>query len=132
MNGIEALGKRETILVMTLPGDRRDEDIITTVQATHGFVQTYLLHDSHDRRGRQPNAVPELMRSQLPSDAKCEILPNQDEAIQRAWQYAQPGDRVVVIADLVDNTIEKLMSLAKSGEEDAACDAPMTRPVGQP
>jgi cyanophycin synthetase len=132
MDGIEALGKRETILIATLPGDRRDEDIIATIQATRGHAQAYILHDSYDPRGRRKNEVPELMHSQLPSDVRCEIVTDQEAAIARAWQLARPGGRLVIIADDVDTSIHKLLTLAKTGEEDASCDAPLMRPLEQP
>jgi cyanophycin synthetase len=128
MEGVEALGKRRTVMVLGLPGDRRDEDIEETVRATIPYVSTYILHDlKDDRRGREESEVPKLMQRALPSDAHSEIAADQRAGIFRAWEMLKPGDRLIVTADLVDDTIQMLRALVDTVSEDSACDIPLMR-----
>lgn len=126
MQATEALGQRHTTLIMGLPGDRRDEDLAATIKATIPYVDHYILHDLTDRRDRQPYEVPQLLRNHLPGDVDCDLTENQHEAILKAWSQMQPGDRLIVIADLVDETIQLLRSLTSSLVEDASCTGPIT------
>ncbi len=131
MTAVKALGDRRTVMIATLPGDRRDEDITATIGATVGYVDAYVLHDSYDRRDREQNEVPKLMCSSLPAGTSCEIVVDQEAALHRAWQQVKAGDRLIVTADIVDETIEMLHSFARSATEDAICEAPLTRPIGE-
>jgi cyanophycin synthetase len=123
---VGALDKRKTLLVFTLPGDRKDEDLIATLKATIPFADAYILHDSMEQRGRGPYEVPRLLEKHVPSDKSYEIAANQRDALVKAWQLVHPGDRLVVIADLVDETIDLLRDMAKSGTEEIACVSPLT------
>lgn len=124
--GVAALGKRHTLMVIGLPGDRRDSDLMATIDATIPFVDEYILHDLLDRRGREENEVPKLMQSRLPPDRPCTIIANQHEATLEAWRRAKAGDRLVIIADVVDDSLSTLSGLADSVAEDAACLTPMS------
>jgi cyanophycin synthetase len=126
---VGALDKRKTLLVFTLPGDRKDEDLIATLKATIPFADIYILHDSMEQRGRGPYEVPRLLEKHVPSDKSYEIAANQRDALVKAWQLVHPGDRLVVIADLVDETIDLLRDMAKSGTEEIACVSPLTEEV---
>lgn len=118
MEAVSSLGERSTTLVMGLPGDRRDEDLIASIRATISHVDSYILHDLQDRREREAYEVPKLLHQQLPSEMPCEFAENQEEAIRKAWHRLQPGDRLVILADLVDATIETLQALPKHKSED--------------
>jgi cyanophycin synthetase len=131
---LEALGQailslppRHTIMVMTLPGDRRDQDLINSGITTLPYVDGYILYDAKERRGRAVNEVPELIRRHLPADTPCEIVPNEDEAIQRGCQIARSGDRFIIICDdPVEKTLATLSSLAESTTRDQACAYPVS------
>jgi cyanophycin synthetase len=128
---LDAIGKRRTVMVIGLPGDRRDEDLRATFEATLPFVDEYILHDLEDRRERAENEVPHLMASSIPTDKSYEIVPDQNEGILHAWKRVRPGDRLVVIADIVDKSLELLQSLAESVTEDASCVAPLSQEHSQ-
>jgi cyanophycin synthetase len=127
MESMRALGDRRTTMVAGLPGDRRDEDIQATIRATVPDIDHYILHDLLDRRGRSTNEVPHLMKAALPEDTPVEFTPNQEDAILRAWQIVKSGERLIVLADLVDEAIETLRKLALSADDDAECDMPVAR-----
>lgn len=122
---IAALPERRTVMSFTLPGDRRDEDLIESTRATLAYVDAYVIYDSADRRGREINEVVDLMCQQLPPDVSCSTAMGQEEGIHMAWRQVRPGDRLIVICDEVDESLEILHSLAKSIDEDRACVNPL-------
>jgi cyanophycin synthetase len=124
---VEALGQRRTVLVAGLPGDRRDDDLIATIDATHDFADTYVLYDLADRRGRAPRELPTLLSEHVPPDRPCAFASNQAEAIARGWQRVTPGDRLVVIVDEVEAAIEQIHHLRAAMTQDAACITPIAR-----
>jgi cyanophycin synthetase len=123
---LESLGPRRTTMVLGLPGDRRDEDLIATFDATVPFVHRYVLHDLQDRRGRSPRQLPGMLAARVPDGVACATAGDQHEAIQAAWRALRPGERLVVIADVVEEALDTLASLGDAEESDAACDAPVS------
>jgi cyanophycin synthetase len=123
---IRALDSRYTVLAFTLPGDRRDEDIIESTALTTSFVDAYVVYDSVDLRGRAPDEIPQLICQHLPADLPCQIAKGQPEGILRAWQMVRPGDRLVVIADEVNEALEILQSLPSGSANDLICETPLT------
>jgi cyanophycin synthetase len=120
---VQAIGSRRTVLVIGLPGDRRDEDLAATIRATLGWADHYVLHDALDRREREPNVVPELLRKEIEADgrASCEIARDDVEAIRAAWLELKPGDRLVIVADVVDHLLQTLKRYAGYETDEAAC-----------
>jgi len=127
MEAVQALGERNTIFVGGFPGDRRDEDLIATIMATVSVVNRYFLYDLTDRRKRDVGEVPTLLKSHLPQDVQCEIVSDEHTAIYKAWKAAQPGDRLVIIVDLVDESIEIINQLISHTAEDDGCTLPITQ-----
>jgi cyanophycin synthetase len=117
---VGALGTRRTVMVIGLPGDRRDEDLVRTLQPTVSFADEYFLHDLEDRRGRKPGEVPALLQSHLPHKTPSAIVENQRVAIQQAWRSLRAGDRLVIIADIVDEALNVIKSLS-ARDDDADC-----------
>lgn len=125
---IAALGERRTHMVISLPGDRRDGDLIETMKATLPYVDEYVLHDQEDRRGRAPLEVPNLLKSCLPDDKQSAIVPAPDAAIWHAWKQVRSGERLIVIVDEVAQALAALQVLADCapGVEDGACTMPLS------
>jgi cyanophycin synthetase len=123
---VQALGRRHTVLVLGLPGDRRDMDLQAAIEATQTFADAYILHDLHDRRGRTPNEVPRLLRRHLPAHVPCTYAPDQQTAMRQAWHNLQPGERLIVIADIAEEALQTLHTLAEgtSTATEEACAAP--------
>lgn len=122
----KGLGERRTVMVMTLPGDRRDEDLIATFEATFPFVDAYVLQDQKDLRGRSPMEVPYLLQQHLPADVPYVFAADQYEGAFKAMQMVRPGDRLILIADIVDDVIEVLRSMADPKSDEAECLAPLS------
>jgi cyanophycin synthetase len=87
-----------------------------------------VLHDlKEDMRGRAPGETPALIRAALPTDAHVEIVSDQHAGLLRAWELAQPGDRLIVVIDLVDEAVAMLHALEQSVAHDSECENPMMR-----
>jgi cyanophycin synthetase len=117
---------RRTIMAIGLPGDRRDVDLLATFQATLPAVDEYVLYDLKDRRGRAELEVPRMMKSCLAQGTPYHFAADQREAILRAFQRTRAGDRLVIIADIVDDALEVLQALSEV-DEDSACESPVER-----
>jgi cyanophycin synthetase len=122
---VQTLGKRRTILAIGLPGDRRNEDVLNTVQASLDFADAYLFFDLDNLRGRKAGELPELMCSAIPNDRDCMIVSDEIVAINTAWAWASPGDRVVLIIDNVDRGLQQIAELGSLVFTDAACEQPL-------
>jgi cyanophycin synthetase len=120
MDAVSTMGNKRTVMVIGLPGDRRDKDIKASISATKGVVDAYVLHDLSDRRERPINEVPEVMREAIEPGTPAFIAEDQMKGIDIAWRQLRVGDRLIVIADEVDKTVEHLQSLGRPGRSDGA------------
>jgi cyanophycin synthetase len=128
---VQALGERRTIVALHLPGDRRDEDLLATIDATTSWTDEYILFDMEDRRGRAVNEVPELMAAYLPPDKPWRIYADQRRGVSAAWASARPGDRVMLLIDDVDDGLLLLDQLTGVGADSVLCEAPITARDGR-
>ena len=119
---------RRTVMVIGLPGDRRDEDLLATVKETLPFVDEFVFHDLKDRRNRAENEVPMLMRSCLEPGTPHEFAQDAHTGILRGFARTRPGDRLVIIADIVDEALATIRQLSAEDETATeACETPVTR-----
>jgi cyanophycin synthetase len=128
MAAVNAMPPRHTTMIIGLPGDRRDEDLIHSMQATVEGIDSYILHDLQDRRERQPNEVPQLLRQQIPDGVACEIVSSQEEGIKKALSRLEAGQRLIIVADIVDESIEVLERIQGYEGNDIACGVPNQKP----
>jgi cyanophycin synthetase len=126
---VEALGARRSVMLLALPGDRLDADLAASVDATVGYVDEYVLYDSADRRGRAPLEVPRIMQERVPPTVPSTLAASRDEGIREAWRRVRPGDRLILIADEVQGTLECLHGVCGIGSEDSGCRSPITSEV---
>jgi cyanophycin synthetase len=119
--------RRRTVMVLGLPGDRRDDDLLATLAATRRFADAYVLHDLEDRRERAESEVPRLLYAALPTSARAEIARDQREAVAQAWKQVRPGDRLVITVDHADDAIAAVRALehAERGAREDACGSPL-------
>jgi cyanophycin synthetase len=118
---VNTLDARRTHVVMGLPGDRRDEDLLRTLDASKTFAHSYVFHDLKDARDREPGEVPRLLSARVAPGTAVDIAPTQLEALRRVWRAVRPGDRIVVVVDDVDETLAAVQALA----DEEACTFPV-------
>jgi cyanophycin synthetase len=123
---VKALVPRYTVMALTLPGDRRDRDLLESARMTLDYVNAYVLYDADDRRDRAPNEVPQLIKSNLPPHIPSEIAPAEREAIIKAWEMVPEGGRLIVICDEPERALETLKQMTGQFGNDLECVYPMT------
>ena len=109
---LDVAGRR--IVVLAAPGDRRDQDIADTARAAAGSFDHYICRRDDRPRGRGPDEVPRMLRDALlekgvPPSA-IELIPDEQEAHQRALSLAEPGDLVLLFADALTRTWKQVIN----------------------
>jgi cyanophycin synthetase len=123
---VGALEPRRTVLVLALPGDRRDEDLRASVEATKSFAHAYVLYESINQRGRAEGETPQLLQSFLDPATPCAHASDVLEAARVGWQHVQPGDRLIVIVASGEHAEQVLHIFAQSSDKDIACVDPIS------
>ena len=109
---LDVTGRR--IVVLAAPGDRRDQDIADTARAAAGSFDHYICRRDDRPRGRGPDEVPRMLRDALIGKgvppAAIEMIPDEQEAHQRALSLAEPGDLVLLFADALTRTWKQVIN----------------------
>jgi cyanophycin synthetase len=108
---IEPEGRR--IVVLSAPGDRRDEDIREIAEIAAGHFDYFICRCDDNRRGRGKDEVAVMLKNALlekgiESD-RIEVIADEQEATSRALQVAEPGDLVLVLADEIKRTWKQII-----------------------
>jgi cyanophycin synthetase len=107
---LEVTGKK--IVVMTSPGDRKDDDMRDMCKIAARSFDHAILRQDDDLRGRAPMEVPRLMEKALldcgmKRDA-IEIIAEESAAVDHALRMAKRGDLVLVFADKINRTWKQI------------------------
>ena len=110
---LDPAGKR--ILVISVPGDRRDEDIRASAQACLPHFTHFVCNADSNRRGRGHDEVPQMIRSCLlefgVDDKNIEVIVEEEPAIDYALNMAQEGDLLVITADDLQRAWKQIINL---------------------
>jgi cyanophycin synthetase len=125
--GLEALGEmirglrhryRRTICAISIPGDRRDEDIVGMGRIAAGIFDLIYFREDPATRGRPRGEVMSLLRKgALEAGAPgCAIvlIAGEVEATQAALEAAGPGDLVVITPTMVADAWKLIVDFEKS------------------
>ena len=119
---LDPQGKR--ICVVTLPGDRRDEDIAEAGRIVAGVFDHYICRRDDNLRGRAPDEVPKLMRAALIDNGVAEtnisIVPEEENAVEAALQMAEPNDLVLIFGDNVARSWKQIIYFNRPQPADQA------------
>jgi cyanophycin synthetase len=107
----DVVGRR--IVVLAAPGDRRDQDIRAIAAIAAGRFDHYICRRDDNPRGRGPDEVPVMLKDRLLEDGVSadviEVIPDEQEATQRALEMAAPGDLLLVLGDNVKRTWKQII-----------------------
>jgi cyanophycin synthetase len=110
---LEPEGKR--IIVISVPGDRRDEDIRESVQACLPHFTHFVCNADINRRGRGHDEVPQLIRKYLlefgVDDSNIWVIADEVPAIDHALNMAEAGDLVLITADDLQRAWKQIINL---------------------
>jgi cyanophycin synthetase len=117
---VRRLEARRRIGVITVPGDRRDDDVREV-----GLVAApldYVIVKEHEvyRRGREPGEVARLIGEGLEAGGLLpdahEVVLSEPEAVERALSLMREGDLVVILADEPAAVLAQLQPHLAPGE----------------
>jgi cyanophycin synthetase len=118
------------IAVLTIPGDRRDEDALEVARIAAGRFDHYICRRDDVLRGRGPREIPELLRQGLldagVDDSQIEIIETEEEANAAALAMARGGDLLLMLADNVTRSWKQIIYF-QPGED--VVSEPAERPV---
>ncbi|HYQ83557.1 MAG TPA: cyanophycin synthetase, partial [Rubrobacter sp.] len=105
--------------VVSAPGDRRDADIVELAQAAASAFDLILLREDDNRRGREPGEIGKLLRQGLltagvPPERIAPGIYDEEEAVQRGLETAQPGDLLVIFGDKLERSWRQIISFGRS------------------
>ena len=125
--------KGRKILCFSMPGDRRDEDIVAAASIVAGKFDHYICKADDGRRGRGDAEVPELLRKTLIEndvpDDQIQIIPSEVEAVSAALEMGETDDLVLVFGDNITRTWKQIIyfNRPEDGHENVPkIDAPAT------
>ncbi len=127
---IQLAPKGRRIICFSMPGDRRDEDIIAAAQIVAGKFDHYICKADDGRRGRGDSEVPDLLRKTLMeegvTDAQISVIPSEAAAVDAALNMAEADDLLLIFGDNISRTWKQVIYLNRP--EDAVAEAADTRP----
>jgi cyanophycin synthetase len=104
-------GKR--IVVLSGPGDRRDEDIRDIAEIASGHFDYFICRCDDNRRGRGVDEVATMLKNKLLemgiSTDQIDVVPDEQEANTRALEMAETGDLVLMLGDNVKRTWKQII-----------------------
>ena len=107
----DVTGRR--IVVLSAPGDRRDEDIREIAAIASGHFDHFICRCDDGLRGRGEGEVAVMLKNKLLEDGisldQIEVIPNEQEATARALEMAEPGDLILVLGDNIKRTWKQII-----------------------
>ena len=115
---LDTTGRR--IVVLTGPGDRRDEDLRAIAEVVAGKFDHYVVRRDDALRGRDGDEVPRIIAKGLLAAGVAEnamsIIPDEQEAIDAALRMGQPGDLILIFADALTRSWKQIIKFQPQGE----------------
>jgi cyanophycin synthetase len=116
---LEVKGKRR--LVIAMPGDRRDEDIIEAANAVAGTFDSFVCKADDDRRGRGFDEVPQLLKDTLMKagidEANIQVIPSEADAVEAGLNSCNAGDLVVILGDNITRCWKQIVHFNEDGQK---------------
>ena len=107
----EVEGRR--LVVLSAPGDRRDQDILEIADAAAGHFDHFICRCDDHRRGRGADEVARMLEARLMekgvSADRIDVIPDESASIEHALNMAAPGDLVLVLADKVKRSWKQIV-----------------------
>ena len=110
-------------IVLSAPGDRRDEDIADIARVVAGQFDHYVCRRDDNPRGRGATELPEMMarvlRENCVPEAQIVILPDEQEANMAALESAASGDLLLILGDNIKRTWKQIIYFNPGGRADS-------------
>ena len=107
------------IVVVAGPGDRRDDDLVAIARAVAGRFDHYICRRDDNLRGRDGDEVPRIIAAALREagvpEAAISVIPDEQEAIDAGLRMGQPGDLLMVFADVLARSWKQITKFKPEG-----------------
>ena len=117
------------IVVLSAPGDRRDEDVAAIARAVAGYFDHYICRRDDHPRGRKPDEIPRLLKTSLLAagvpEEEVSVIVDEQEALQAALGEARPGDLLLVFGDNIQRCWDQIVSFRPAETERRAVRRPV-------
>jgi cyanophycin synthetase len=114
----------QRIVVLSAPGDRRDEDIREIATTAAGHFDHYICRCDDNRRGRGEDEVAVMLKNRLLEEGisadQIEVVPDEQEANTRALEMADTGDLVMIFGDNTKRTWKQIIYFNSGAHGDGA------------
>jgi len=101
------------IVVLSAPGDRRDEDIREIAEIAAGHFDHFICRCDDNRRGRGEDEVAVMLKNKLLEEGisadQIEVVPDEQEATRHALEMAETGDLILVLGDNTKRTWKQII-----------------------
>jgi cyanophycin synthetase len=101
------------IVVLSAPGDRRDEDIREIAEIAAGHFDHFVCRCDDGRRGRGEDEVAIMLKNKLLEEGisadQIEVIPDEQEATRHALEMAESGDLILVLGDNTKRTWKQII-----------------------
>ncbi|UBV44188.1 cyanophycin synthetase (plasmid) [Deinococcus taeanensis] len=110
--------------MVSIPGDRRDEDIQTLGATAAGIFDDLIFREGSDGRGRPRGEVMALLRAGalqagFPA-ARIQLVLEERDAVETTLRAARAGDLAVIMPTDVDGVWQQILNYQPSPEQGAA------------
>ena len=96
------------IVVLSAPGDRRDEDIKEVAANAAGHFDHYICRRDDSLRGREHAEVPEMLRHTLIEEGVAgdaiQVIPTEVESVDTALRAGRSDDLILIFGDSLTRT----------------------------
>ena len=124
-------GKR--IFVLSVPGDRRDEDVATAARILASHFDIFICKADDNRRGRGNDEIPRMMKAALQENgvdaSAIHIVPDEVEALAFGLNMAAEGDLLVINGDDTVRCWKQIIYFKDPNKVDAPAAAAKPHPV---
>jgi len=106
---LESFPHQRRLAVYSAAGDRRDVDLIRQGEILGQAFDRVILYEDHCTRGRLPGEIMSLFARGLAAGDRVQevqTIHGWRSAVEAALWLAQPGDLILVQADLIDETVD--------------------------
>lgn len=119
---LEIRGKRR--IVMAMPGDRRDEDVIEAAKIVAKGFDMFICKADDDRRGRGTDEIPQMLAEQLKAEGVPEfaiqVIPDEQTAITAGLEASGEGDLLIVLGDNISRSWKQIVHFNEPEKDEAA------------
>ncbi len=109
------------IVLISAPGDRRDEDVLEMARLAAGHFDHYICKADDNRRGRDDREIPLLLSKGLKEngvdEGQIQIIEDEVEAVDAALKMAVSGDLILIFGDAITRCWKQIIHFNSESTE---------------